>query len=128
MLVFPSIKLKNDSICTACRFDNGRLDYIFPFFPYRYTQVSFVHTVLNYRMSIVFSFSHTKISSLFTNSIALLRMLFIFCSQSIISVDLSFSVTFSFLAKSFTSRRKSCWACSSVSARREWSLPEVSRL
>ena len=127
MLVFPSIKLKNDSIGPICWFDNGRLDHIF-LFSYRYTQVFFVHTALNYHMRIVFSFSHTKISSQFTISIARLLMLFIFCTQSIISVDLSFSVTFSFLAKSFTSRRKSCWACSSVSARWEWSLPEVSRL
>lgn len=97
-------------------------------FSYRYTQVFFVHTVLNYRMSIVFSFSHTKISSLFTTSVTRLRILFIFCTQSIISVAFSCSVTSSFLAYCFTSREKSCWACSSVSSRWEWSLPEVSRL
>ena len=71
---------------------------------------------------------HPWISSLRMISSARFRILFIFCTQSIISVDLSSSVTFSFSSRSFTSRRKSCWACSSVSARSERSLPEVSRL
>lgn len=63
------------------------------------------------------------ITSKFTISVALLRMLFIFCTQSIISVDLSSSVIFSFSAKSFTSREKRFCACCSISARYELSLP-----
>ena len=51
-------------------------------------------------------FSQLNTISTFTISVALLRTLFIFRTHSIISVDLSFSVTHSFSAKSFTSRRK----------------------
>ena len=69
-----------------------------------------------------------KISFVFTTSIALLQMLFIFCTQSIISLALSSSVTFSFSTKSFTSRRKKSCACCSTFARYELSLPLVSKL
>lgn len=80
------------------------------------------------KTKVIFLLSHTKINALFTTSVTRLLMLFIFCTQSIISVDLSSSVTFSFLASSFKNLEKSCWACSSVSAKWEWSSPEVSRL
>ena len=71
---------------------------------------------------------HTKITSAFTTSVTLLRILFILRTHAIWSAALSCSVTPSISPSSFTSRRKSCCACSSMSARWEWSLPEVSRL
>ena len=63
-----------------------------------------------------------------TTSVARSRILFILRTHAIWSASLSCSVTPSFSASSFTSRRKSCCACSSTSARWEWSLPEVSKL
>ena len=68
------------------------------------------------------------ITSPFTISAARLRILFIFCTHNIISVSLSFSVTFSFLASDFTVSSNSNFALWSISARYELSMPAVKRL
>ncbi len=64
------------------------------------------------KTKVIFLLSHTNTTSALTTSITRSRMLFIFCTQSIISVALSSSVTFSFLASFFTSWEKNCWLVS----------------
>ena len=60
---------------------------------------------------------HTKITSAFTTSVTLMRILFILRNRAIWSAALSCSVTPSFSAYSFTSREKRACASSSTSAR-----------
>ena len=58
------------------------------------------------KAKVIFLLSHTKINALFTTSVARLLILFTFCTQSIISVAFSSSVTSSFFCILFYQSRK----------------------
>ena len=117
-----------------CELDYDLIDTV-RVFALRYKNVMQIKQTLDYKAAfgigeeeMIFPLSLTNTTFAFTISVARSRILFILRTQAIWSVALSCLVAPSFSAYSFTSREKRTCACSSVSARREWSLPEVSKL